>query len=199
MQLSLTNIIATLSAVALSLPTDGPMPTAYTPNVRNGLPYSNFDLYNHSQPYNASAPDSRATNSSDPHYYLDQVSHHNTSSNTTTLTPRAAKRHTSAGDIASYSDGYCTVTAAPKVYLAESACVKFAPLSGTNIGINWGGSALVKMLYVQTYTDDECKTYGPLIKTPGSLNMDQKGAGSCTPYSEFLKKGGEWMSVLMSE
>lgn len=198
MQLPLTTILAALSAGALTLPTDGPIPAAQTPNARNGLPYSNFDLYNHTLPYNTSAPDIHTTIASDPHSYQNQTYHHNASNNTTTLTPRTPKGHKLDGDIASYSDDYCTVTASAKVYLAEGACVKFAPVAGTNIGINWGGSPLLAMQFVQTYTDDDCEIDGPKIVTPGSANMNEKGAGFCKAYGEFLKVGGAWRSVWMS-
>jgi len=187
MQFSITVTLAIMSAGALALPTgtaDGLMAAAQTIDTRNGLPYSNFDAYNHTLPSNANAPDNHTTNDFNHH-------HLNTSSNTTALSRR---KFGSIGDIASYHDGFCTVNVTSKVDIMDSKWIKFSPLDGTNIGINWG-STLLRMQRLQTYTDDKCEKYGPKIKTPTSLGMDSKGAGSCKAYSEYLKTAGPWKSV----
>jgi hypothetical protein len=209
MQLTLTTILTALSAGAHVLPAQTTDESANITNVRNGLPYSNFDPYNHTLPYNTSASANHTSNNSDNYTYHSHHTFNKTSSstststshnneNTTTLHPRAPKGHKLDADIASYTDASCTITASPKVYLALDACVKFSPLLGTNIGINWGGSPLVVMTKLQTFTDDDCRVYGPKVVSPGSLGMSGKGAGSCKAYSEFLKVGAEWKSVWMT-
>lgn len=192
MHFAITFILANLSAGALARPTETtnvPMPAEQSANTRSELPYTNYDTYNHTLPFNAKASHELITNASVHHHHHH---HHPTSNNATALFRRGHK-----ANISSYSDSKCTNAIGPLISLADEVCHKFTPVSN-NVGINWG-SWPVEMQSLTTYTDDNCETPGPpIIHTPTSLEMDSKGAGSCKSYASELTEGGAWKSVWMT-